>query len=183
MSDGQRYTPEQIIAMGAEEEEVEESGGGKSRMLLIVLPLLLIVGGVGGAVLSGMADPLLDMLSSEEEEVADAEPDDGRTPVGTAIFYELPEMLVNLNTAGNKRNFLKMLISLELASENNAARVETVMPRIMDNFQIYLPELRLEDLQGPGGMAQLRKELLIRVNAAVRPIRINDVLLKEMIIQ
>ncbi len=93
MSDGQRYTPEQIIAMGAEEEEVEESGGDKSRMLLIVLPLLLIVGGVGGAVLSGMADPLLDMLSSEEEEVADAEPDEAAPLWAQQSFMNCPKCL------------------------------------------------------------------------------------------
>jgi flagellar FliL protein len=58
-----------------------------------------------------------------------------------------------------------------------------VLPRIVDNFQVYLRELRLEDLQGAAGMYRLREELLNRVNAAVRPAQVKDVLFKEMIVQ
>ena len=39
-------------------------------------------------------------------------------------------------------------------------RIEAVMPRIVDNFQIYLRELRLEDLRGSAGIYRLREELL-----------------------
>ena len=103
--------------------------------------------------------------------------------MGSAIFYDLPEMLANLNTAGQKRTFLKMLVSLELASDGDIITVEIVLPRIIDNFQVFLRELRLEDLQGAAGMNRLRVELLDRVNAAVSPARVNDVLFKEMIVQ
>jgi flagellar FliL protein len=78
---------------------------------------------------------------------------------------------------------LKMRVSLELANEEDITTVEMVLPRIVDNFQVYLRELRLEDLQGAAGMYRLREELLNRVNAAVRPARVSDVLFKEMIVQ
>ena len=121
------------------------------------------------------------------EEVAEPDepsgPIDRRAPVGNAVFYEMPEMLVNLNTGGRQRSFLKILISLELSSEADITRVESMLPRIVDNFTVYLRELRMEDLQGVGGMARLRKELTDRVNSAVSPTQINDVLFKEMIVQ
>lgn len=171
-------------------------GGGKKRLILfVVLPLLLVIGGAAGAYFSGLADPLLAMLGGEEpapvEEMAegaeggeaDMGPGAGGAPVGSAIFYDLPEMLVNLNTAGRKRNFLKMRVSLELANEADITTIEMVLPRIVDNFQVYLRELRMEDLQGAAGMYRLREELLNRVNSAVRPARVNDVLFKEMIVQ
>ncbi len=174
-----------------------DDGGGKRRLLLlVVLPLLLVIGGAVGAYFSGLADPLLAMLGGEEpaavEEPAEAAEGEGGTggslagggaPVGSAVFYDLPEMLVNLNTAGRTRNFLKMRVSLELANEADITTIETVLPRIVDNFQVYLRELRMEDLQGAAGMYRLREELLNRVNAAVRPARVNDVLFKEMIVQ
>ena len=47
----------------------------------------------------------------------------------------------------------------------------------------YLRELRLEDLQGAAGVYRLREELLVRVNQAVRPAKVNDVLFKDMLIQ
>lgn len=171
-------------------------GGGKKRLILfVVLPLLLVIGGAAGAYFSGLADPLLAMLGGEEpapveemagegaEGTADMGPGAGGAPVDSAIFYDLPEMLVNLNTAGRKRNFLKMRVSLELANEADITTIEMVLPRIVDNFQVYLRELRMEDLQGAAGMYRLREELLNRVNSAVRPARVNDVLFKEMIVQ
>ena len=100
-----------------------------------------------------------------------------------ATFYDLPEMLVNINTAGHKRSFLKLRVSLELTNETDVNMVENVLPRIIDSFQVYLRELRLEDLQGAAGMYRLRAELLMRVNAAVRPAQVKDVLFKEMIVQ
>jgi flagellar protein FliL len=58
-----------------------------------------------------------------------------------------------------------------------------VMPRIVDSFQVYLRELRVEDLQGAAGVHLLREELLTRVNASVKPVKVNDVLFREMLVQ
>jgi flagellar FliL protein len=185
----------------AEPEFEGAEGGNKKKLLLFVgVPLLLIILGAAGAYFSGLADPLIAMMSGEEQVeepvVAEGEPAaegakppaEGAAPgaagaVGGTVFYDLPEMLVNLNTPGRKRNFLKMRVALELASADDINRIETVLPRIVDNFQVYLRELRLEDLQGAAGMYRLREELLGRVNAAVRPAQVKDVLFKEMIVQ
>ena len=51
------------------------------------------------------------------------------------------------------------------------------------NFQVYLRELRVEDLSGSAGVYRLKEELLARVNAAVEPINVTDVLFKEMLVQ
>ena len=65
----------------------------------------------------------------------------------------------------------------------NSLTIEEMMPRIVDNFQVYLRELRVEDLKGSAGMYRLREELLKRVNVAVAPVKVNDVLFKEMLVQ
>jgi flagellar FliL protein len=46
-----------------------------------------------------------------------------------------------------------------------------------------LRELRVEDIRGSAGVMRLKEELLRRVNLAVAPTPVHDVLLKEMIIQ
>jgi flagellar FliL protein len=186
---------------GGGEAEFEGGGGNKKKLLLMVgIPLVLVIGGAAAAYFTGLADPVIAMITGEqpaEEMAAEGEagapmaeggaPAEGAAPgapgAPTTAFYELPEMLVNLNTPGRKRNFLKMRVTLELTSEADINRVELVLPRIVDNFQVYLRELRLEDLQGAAGMYRLREELLTRVNAAVRPAQIKDVLFKEMIVQ
>jgi flagellar FliL protein len=100
------------------------------------------------------------------------------------VFYDLPEILVTLNSGGRKTNYLKLKVALELNSTPGATdRLEALLPRIIDNFQVYLRELRVEDLDGSAGLVRLKEELLVRVNAAVRPVRVNDVLFKEMLVQ
>ena len=107
----------------------------------------------------------------------------GRRTSAGAVFYDLPELLVNLNTGGRKPTFLKIRVALELQKPEDIPRVEEMMPRIIDNFQVYLRELRIEDLKGSAGMYRLREELLMRVAAAAAPAQVNDVLFKEMLIQ
>ena len=99
------------------------------------------------------------------------------------MFFDLPEMLVNLNSSGRRTNFLKINISLELEEESDIKNLELLMPRIVDGFQIYLRELRVDDLRGSAGMYRLREDLLRRINEVAKPIRINDILFKEMLIQ
>ncbi len=166
-----------------------KGGGGKRRggkvIVLAGVVLLLVIVAVGaGLYFSGI-------LGSGEQKAADPQAsgstasggaqDAGAVPV--AVFYDLPEMLVNLNSAGRKQSFLKIRVSLELQNALDVSRVEAVMPRVSDSFQVYLRELRVEDLQGSAGMLRLREELLSRVNAVVSPAKVNDVLFKEMLVQ
>jgi len=157
------------------------SGGGKKKILLLAIPLVLIIGGAAGAYFTGLLDPLLGV----EETVGDGEDGEGgpAAPAGPVAFTDLPEILVNLNTTGRKSSFLKIRVSLELPNVEDVVKVEGVQDRVVDAFQVYLRELRVEDLKGSAGMYRLREELLARVNAAVAPVKVNDVLFKEMLVQ
>ena len=166
-------------------------GGGKRRggkkiiILAIVALLLVVVGGGAGLYFSGIIDLGGQKSGDQHAGASSATPEGGQNSgaVPVAVFYDLPEMLVNLNSTGRKQNFLKIRVSLELQNALDVSRVETVMPRVADSFQVYLRELRVEDLQGSAGMLHLREELLIRVNAVVSPAKVNDVLFKEMLVQ
>lgn len=98
------------------------------------------------------------------------------------LFLELEPMLVNLDTAGGKPKYLKLTISLEVDKQTSLDELNKKMPRIIDQFQSYLRQLRIEDLNGSAGMFRLKEELLIKVNEAVYPTRVNDVLFKEMLV-
>mgnify|MGYP002632690012 CR=1 FL=1 len=177
-----------------EEGEDEDDGEGSSakgskKMLFIIIGavVVLIIGGGAGAWFTGLLDPVVAMITGEEAHV-EAEGDHG--PVGPegaiageVVFLDLPEILVNLNTGGRKSSYLKIRVSLELPNPADIPRVEGLMPRIMDTFNIYLRELRIDDLKGSTGMYRLREELLMRVGAAVAPSKVNDILFKEMLIQ
>jgi len=170
---------------GEEGEEGEDGEGsvksGRKRLLIVIAAVLvLILGGAAAAYFTGLLQPVIDMLGGKDTAVVD---ENAPTVSTDAVFYDLPEMLVNINTGGRKSVFLKIRVSLELDSSDEIVQVESVMPRIIDNFQVYLRELRIEDLKGSAGMYRLREELLKRVNVAVAPAKVNDVLFKEMLVQ
>lgn len=145
--------------------------------------LVLLIGGGAGAYFLGMFD------SASEEHAEDAGSEsgghgaEGEEGEHKAVFYDLPEILVNLNSAGKKETYLKIRIALELDNEKMQTNLEPLMPRVIDNFQVFLREMRVEDLSGSAGMVRLKEEMLQRINLSVQPLKVRDVLFKEMLIQ
>jgi flagellar FliL protein len=166
-------------ALDADQEEGGEPKkkklSGKVLVLFILLPLLIIGGGAGGAYFAGV----FDSPEPAEEEIAEQAAELNKK----VVFYDLPEMLVNLNSGNSSSSFLKLGVSLELEDESVITDLELLIPRIMDNFQVYLRELRKEDLSGSQGVFRLKEELLMRINNSAAPIKVNDVLFKEMLVQ
>ncbi|MBL8660997.1 MAG: flagellar basal body-associated FliL family protein [Rhodospirillales bacterium] len=158
-----------------------EAAGGRRRSRALMLAaggatLLFVGGGVYG---SGVLDGVLGVGS---EETAGEEAAAGEAPA-TVTFYELPDLVVSLNTNERKSTFLKARVTLELADSAGVAVVEQVMPRIIDYCQVYLRELRPDDLRGSAGTLRLREELRRRVAMAIAPARLRDVLFVELLVQ
>lgn len=162
------------------EPEKKKISGKRLIIFAAILLLVLIGGGVGAAVMLGLfggsAPPPAETAGTPPPAAAPAQQQ-------RAFFFEVPDLIVNLNTNGRKSTFLKIKIALELESPQDVDRINEVLPRIVDNFQVYLRELRIDDLNGSAGMYRLREELLRRVNIAARPVKVRDVLFKEMLVQ
>lgn len=161
---------------GGEEEEGGKGFGLKQILLFIVLPLVILGGVAAGLYFAGFFGADEPTLQEAEEQILI----DDQT---TGVFYDIPDIIVNLNSPGRKPRFLKISISLELAKSEDEKLIETILPRVLDHFQTYLRELREEDLRGSAGIYRLRLELLARVNAAAHPQKVRDVLFREILIQ
>ncbi len=98
------------------------------------------------------------------------------------VFYTLPDVVVNMQTADGRPSFLKLKLTLELPDHDTADVLSPNMPRLQDMFQVFLRELRPEDLAGSQGGYQLRTEILRRVNLVIAPSRANAVLIEEMLV-
>jgi len=98
------------------------------------------------------------------------------------VFYTMPEVVVNMQTADGRPTFLKLKLTLELPDEGAVEELDPNMPRLQDMFQSFLRELRPEDLSGSQGSYQLRMEILRRVNLVIGPSKANAVLIEEMLI-
>jgi flagellar FliL protein len=175
-----------------EETEVlaeEEPKGGMKKLILIVVPILLI--GVGaGLYFTGALDGLLGKTPTEEVaegaeggEAKDGELAEGKTDSSEAIFVPIDDIMVNLSAPDGQKNFMRLRVVLEVTSESDADVVRNVMPRVIDQFTTFLREMRLEDLRGRAGTYRVRQELLYRVNLAVKPVVVRDVLFQDMLVQ
>jgi flagellar FliL protein len=146
------------------------------KMLMIAVPALLLVIGGGGA---GAYFFLFKKSDKTQEAKAEEVP---LTPPKVA-FSDMQDILVNIQGNDGTPAYLKLGVSLELENEEQKTALQPLMPRITDQFQAYLRELRLDDLKGSAGVLRLKEELLRRVNVAAAPYKVRDVLLKEMIVQ
>ncbi len=160
-----------------ENDEEEGGSGGRRKKLIIMIALaLVLVVGLGGGV-------YFFMFSSSSSSVVEPENDPNAEPESKAYFYDLPEMTVNLNSQNRRAQYLRLKVSLELLSQEQAQKIEPFMPRVLDAFQVYLRELRTRDLEGSAGLFRLKRELLKRINDAIYPVKVNDILFKEILIQ
>ncbi len=172
----------------ADGENAEATGEGEAapkkglkrfltkKILMIAVPALVLVLGGGGA---GAYFFLLKPKDAGHEKVAEAPP---LTPPEVA-FSDVPDILVNIQSSDGTPAYLKLSLSLEMDNELEKTGMTALMPRLVDQFQSYLRELRVEDLKGSEGVLRLKEELLRRVNASAAPYKVRDVLLKQMIIQ
>ena len=145
------------------------------KMLIIAVPALVLV--LGG----GCAGAYFFLFKKSETQEAKAE-EVPLTPPKVA-FSDMQDILVNIQGNDGTPAYLKLGVSLELEDEAQKTAMAPLMPRITDQFQAYLRELRLDDLKGSAGVLRLKEELLRRVNVAAAPYKVRDVLLKEMIVQ
>jgi len=171
---------------GAEKPEGGEGEGKKGllakllnkKILMIAVPALVVVLAGGGAATYFF---VIKPHGEAKSKTAKAE-EIPLTPPQVA-FSDVPDMLVNIQSNDGTPAYLKLSVSLEMDNELAKAGMQALMPRLVDQFQSYLRELRLEDLKGSQGVLRLKEELLRRADAAAAPYKVRDVLLKQMIVQ
>ena len=165
--------------------DMDEDEGGSKLPLIIGAVVLLLGGGGAGLYFTGMLDSVLGKGEepAHAEEAAHGDDGHGGEAGASAVFLEIPTILVNLSTDDGTPRFLRLTVQLELHNATDRAAVEAVIPRVVDQFQTYLRELRVRDLRGSAGIYRLQTELLWRVNQASAPVKVKDVLFQEILIQ
>ena len=186
-----------------ENPEVAEGAEGEApakkklplKMLIIAGAAALVVLGGGGTAAFVFLKPKPDAASAgkaHKPKKGGKEEKGGKEGKGAVaqvregpdgvVFYTMPDITVNMQTADGRPTFLKLKLTLELPDESAVEELDPNMPRLQDMFQTFLRELRPEDLSGSQGSYQLRMEILRRVNLVIAPSRANAVLIEEMLI-
>ncbi len=167
------------------EEGGKNKGGLKKKLLFIGLPVLVVL-------LLGTAAALMflggDKESADAEHATVAGEEGHEGAEGDAhgapapVFYELPPIYANIVDDEGETAVLKLVVLLEVKDEETVAKIEPVLPRIVDRYQGFLRELRMEDVKGSAGYYRLKLELLRRVNQAVAPVHVNDLTIDTLLV-
>ena len=76
-----------------------------------------------------------------------------------------------------------MALPWYLLNEEDIVRIESRIPRIIDSVTAYMRELKPEELTGSANFYRVHKNLLVRVQVAVAPVKVTSILCNSALIQ
>ncbi len=195
----------QLVTQSADADAVTSGGkkkmAGKQLVLFIILPAILVLGGGAAAYFLVLKKPSMaaeagaTAKTEKKEKKSEKKGDKGGEKKGDEGgaktsegpngegFLTLPSIVVNISTADARPAYLKLKLTLQAKDLETIEAVQPLLPRIMDQYNGFLRELRMEDVAGSAGYSRLQMELLKRVNLAVAPAQIDAVLIEEMLVQ
>ncbi|HLL28384.1 MAG TPA: flagellar basal body-associated FliL family protein [Xanthobacteraceae bacterium] len=173
-------------AVNQAEVEAAEGAPAAKGSFLRRLPGMGLVGKIFGLnkfILIGIVVALIAIAGGGYFMFGGQKAADGPKAAAKSVFFDMPEMTVNLSASPERPQYLRVKITLEADDNGVIDAIKPVMPRVVDAFQVHLRELRVTDLEGSAGLYRLREELTRRVNLAIAPNRIRAVLFKEIVVQ
>lgn len=149
----------------------------KSPMLMIIVGVVLciLMGGAAFLLLTPMGKKIIGGHHADNSKT--------KTLPESIVYYPIQELMVNLIPSGKKTHFLRLTIKLELPNNDAVKVLDLLKPRVIDQLQTYLRELRMDDVEGSAGLGRLREELLKRINLVTDPLKINNVLFESLLVQ
>ncbi|HHL40482.1 MAG TPA: flagellar basal body-associated FliL family protein [Deltaproteobacteria bacterium] len=174
-------------ANGKEGEEKEKKGGGK--MLMIIAAAAVVLGGGGFFVYTSF-------LSGSDGAHEGAGGDHGGAAVSeggehggghdgggaSGNVYDMRPFIVNLmDNAGTR--YLKVDVSIELASPEQEAELKKLLPQIRDSIIILLSSKSYDDVGTVEGKFKLRDEIVARVNQHLGGEGVRTVYFTDFVIQ
>jgi len=171
--------------MADEEKEVAvEQPQGNNMLKILMGAVILIVGVVGGLF---AADFIADDKGTDATEAVGVE---GSTEVATAntvdfeavdtVMFNVGHFDINLNDSNNG-SILQLEVFVE-CEPSVQTRLQSKHVQISDAIVMFTSEYTAESLSGMEGKMDLRDEILLRVNAIMKPQRVERVYFQKFLI-
>ena len=155
---------------GAAPEDESQIRRPFRKILLLGLPLALaLLGGGGWLFATGRLNGMIGLAGAAAPSIAPRQ-----------VYYEFPEMLVNMRAAGPRPVYLRLRGDLELGKASDKAIIDSEVPLLTDSLEVDLRQLRVDDLKDPRVMKAFRSELTAELNLRLKPVAVKDVLFTEM---
>lgn len=148
------------------------------KILLFLVPALIVIGIIVG--LYFLFIPKSDNAESLGYSIVEKEENDTKT---ITVFYDLPEISVQLQSADSQNAVVKIKINIELSKMEDIKTIESLMPQITDAAVTHVSELSQNEISGAEGLYWLKEELLYRLSLIAAPVKISNLNFKRFEIQ
>jgi flagellar FliL protein len=169
---GAKQRPADADASG-EDGAAPAAGAAKRKRLFIIVGAavaVLVIGGGATAFLMGA------FAGGPPEKVVEVS--------GPPVYYDVPEMRVDLKSDGRRARFITILVTVELPNAETKTYLDAVKPRVMSGFQTFLREQSAEDLVGKAGTDKIHAAFMNVTNSALAPDhRARDILFRSILVQ
>lgn len=175
----------------ADDAEAPKKKSPLKLILFIGLPVvILLLAGVGGFLLFAGGGGEDELHAAAASGGADGHGDGAAAaPQRESYFFPLADsdtestkIRTSIRSAEGRPVLLEIEITLEASDPAVQPIVQAHIDAIMDQFLMFLRELREDDLYGSAGMHRVRLELLRRVNLAIEPAEVDAVLIQGFLI-
>ncbi len=169
------------------------------KRILLVAPIVLAIGGGAAAyfLYPDQVKPYIDQaLGLKNQAVAQIykllgkqppdpnappPPPDPNAPPVLGTYYSLPRIFATVNSPGHYPHVVQMQVGIFMHDPTDILWVQAYLPRIADAFQTYLRDDILMDKQHPIDVERMRRVLLERINKAIAPASITNVVVQTMV--
>ncbi|WP_449232097.1 flagellar basal body-associated FliL family protein [Azospirillum doebereinerae] len=148
-----------------------ERAGNKIILGLFVLMLTLTGAGAGGALMLKPATASTGRAPARAEAGA-----------AVATYAALPTLNVTLND-GDRLRELRIRAVLELDPSVPLETVKPYLPRIADALSLRMMEVDPNELRGQDGPLYVKDALRFAANKAMRPLKVRQVLVQDMLLR
>lgn len=175
------------MAEAAEKAKVEapapKAGGSKLVPILLVVNLLLVAAVLGVFLLRGGPSSAAASEQKGEASAAAGHGKDGKPEeAAPGPTQKLADFVVHLRDPEADR-YARISFEVEVATEEEKAKLGGFMPRIRDSFIAYLSDRTLEELRGSESIARTKAVLAERLGLLAPGVKIKGLYITDLVIQ
>lgn len=144
------------------------------KILIIAVPILLVIVGIILFFFFVIKAP-----KKEAEEVQQSQKHD-QVKLDSNTYLDIDPITIGLTQIGNKKEYLRIDLTLRLNTQEENTVILAKMPIIKDTLITFLRSLRSSDFNSSSSSIYLKEEIAKRINKITNPIVIKEVLFQEI---
>jgi flagellar FliL protein len=153
----------------------------KRTGIFVVVGVVVVLAAVGvGLTVTGFLPKLLGMKPPEGTIAATVVKEKPKEPLVPERYYDMPTLVLSMETGRRENRIMQLGISLLMENRDDASKMHAYLPLLIDAVQVYVRTLPPSETETVERLASHRDELLKRINAAIDPIKVEEISLRQV---